>query len=126
MGHEERLAERYSSRDILTRLPNRKKPPERYILGDHLDPAWAMAQSDISSSFVRHLEDDDRLVQDETRRHILSNFVRALDFQISIEVASKGYANPASVLQKEVVMVVPTRWSESLEALAWKVRFSLS
>ena len=114
-------------------MGHEETPPERYMSGDYLDSAWALAQSAVSGSFVRHLVYDDRLVQDEGRRYItrpikdiVSDLIGALDIQISTEVASKYYGNTAGMFPKQVVMVVPTRWSGSLKDLAWQVRYSLS
>ena len=30
--------------------------PEQFIVGDHLDPAWAIAQSNLARSYMKHLD----------------------------------------------------------------------
>lgn len=111
---------------------------EQFIVGDHLDPAWAIAQSNLARSYMKHLDSvaynvlDYELVLDGWRaddtsqtKDPLSNFVVALDAQIS-RVASMGCGSPVSKFQKEIVMVLPTGWPDSLKILLSQVRFRLS
>ena len=107
-----------------------KTSPERHIICHNVDPAWAIAQSHFSNSFIRHLERDDRSARAKgtpiarSKRDILSALVVALDTQISAEVAFVHSGTPIRKFQKEIVMIVPTNWSDSLKHLTLQVSFS--
>lgn len=102
--------------------------PEQHIIDDDVDPAWAIAQSHFPNFFARHLESDNGIARagiNRSKRDILSALVGALDTQISAEVASLRCETPARKLQKEIIMIIPGDWSDSLKRLALQVRFSL-
>ncbi|GAB7334215.1 hypothetical protein MBLNU13_g06268t2 [Cladosporium sp. NU13] len=109
---------------IFYALGNDKPSPNQHITGKYVDPAWASAQSDLPSYFMLHLEFDHSLTQTEGLRDmtrlpkkILSNFIEILETQITTEAALFGCRNPPSEIRRDIVLVIPTDWPESLRAV---------
>lgn len=59
-------------------------------------------------------------------KDILSNFIDILDTQITTEAALFGCRSPPSEIRREIVLVIPTDWPESLRAVTSQVGFSPS
>jgi len=104
--------------------------PGRHIICDYVDPARAIAESHFPDSFIQDLERDDRTARASgkpiarSKRDLLSALVVALDIQISAEIASMHDGTPVRNFQKEIVVVVPTYWPDSLKRLALQVSLS--
>jgi hypothetical protein len=102
--------------------------PERHIISDDVDPE-AIVRRHFSTFSMRDLEYDDRIARaggkpiHQSKRDLLSAFVADIDNRISGEVASMRGRTPARKFQKDIVMVVPGKWSDSLKRLALQVRF---
>lgn len=101
--------------------------PERHIIYDDVDPAWAIAESHFPEYYIQDLELDDRSARAggepiaQSHRDILSALFVALDTQISAEVASMHGGTPIRKFQKEIVIIVPGHWSDSLQHLILQV-----
>ena len=113
-------------------MRNNEIPSDRNIIRDDVDPGytWAIAQTQFPGTYMRHLDYKDRIAREggkpisRSRTIILSDFLGALDTEISTEVDPMRAGTPERKFHKEIVMVVPTRWSDDLKHLALQVHFS--
>lgn len=93
--------------------------PERHIIYDDVDPARAIAESHFPEYYIQGLQGGSRSARSDG--DILSALVVALDTQISAEVASMHGGTPVRKFQKEIVMIVPRNWPDSLKHLILQV-----
>jgi hypothetical protein len=104
---------------------------ERSIIRDDVDPGytWAIAQTQFPGTYMRHLDYEDEIAREggkpisRSRTDVLSDFIGALDTEVSTEVVPMCAGTLERKFHEEIVMVVPTRWSDDLKRLALQVHF---